>query len=227
MKKYFITFICLCAAVNGFAQFSIGAKAGLAVSDFHNAYETKANTGFKAGLSLQYMFSEWGLQSGVYFKKVGVANSKGYLPSNTSVLPLPVFMETSLEYFEIPLVLVYKYPIAQNVKIGINAGAYLGIGYGGKVIVNLDGLQTAFGINAFDDSLVYGGQYLDNTSFKGANKVDMGLTGGLGVDIYNVNISANYDLGLSNVYKEFPIDTDMKNIKNRAFWVAIAYHFQL
>jgi hypothetical protein len=173
------------------------------------------------------MFSEWGFQSGVYFKKVGVANSKGYLPSNSNVLPLPVSMETSLEYFEIPLALVYKYPIDRNVKIGINAGAYLGIGYGGKVIVRLDGLQEAFGISAFDDSFVYGGQYINDTSFKRANKIDMGLTGGLGVDIYNVNISANYDWGLTNVYKEYPIYDKMKNIKNRAFWVAIAYHFQL
>jgi hypothetical protein len=227
MKKCFVMLICLCATVHGFAQFSIGAKTGLVVSDFHNAYETKANAGFKAGLSLQYMFSEWGLQSGVYFKKVGVANSKGYLPSNSNVLPLPVSMETSLEYFEIPLALVYKYPIDRNVKIGINAGAYLGIGYGGKVIVNLDGLQAAFGINAFDDTFVYGGQYINDTSFKRANKIDMGLTGGLGVDIYNVNISANYDWGLTNVYKEYPIFDKKKNIKNRAFWVAIAYHFQL
>jgi hypothetical protein len=227
MKKYFITLICLCVTVHSFAQFSIGAKAGLAVSDFHNAYETKANAGFKAGLSLQYMFSQWGLQSGVYFKKVGVADSKGYLPSNSSALHLPVSMETSLEYFEIPLTVVYKYPIDQHVKIGIHAGAYLGMGYGGKVIIRLDGLQESFGISAFDDTFVYGEQYFDDTSFKGANKVDMGLTGGLGVDIYNVNISANYDLGLSNVYKEFPIDADIKNIKNRVFWVAIAYHFQL
>ncbi|MDR0748986.1 MAG: PorT family protein [Tannerellaceae bacterium] len=227
MKKYFVTFICLCAAANGFAQFSIGAKAGLAVSDFHNGYETKANAGFKAGLSLQYMFSEWGLQSGVYFKKVGVADSKGFLPSNSSALPLALSMERRLEYVEIPLTVVYKYPVDRHVKVEIHAGPYLGIGCGGTGVLDVDGLYTSVGIDAFEDTRPNDGQYLKDVTFKGANKIDMGLTGGLGVDIYNVNISANYDWGLSNVYKEYPINADVKNVKNRAFWVAVAYHFQL
>jgi hypothetical protein len=228
MKKYFITLICLCATVHGFAQFSIGAKAGLAVSDFHPAYITNSKTGFKAGLSLQYMFSEWGLQSGIYFKEVGVSHSRGFVRFDGDPYKLYLTtMEPSLEYFEIPLTVVYKYPIDRHVKIGIHAGPYLGIGYGGSNRIYVEDIQSGFSVESFEDTLVSDDQYSLKKQFKGANKIDMGLTGGLGVDIYNVNLSANYDLGLSNVYKEYPIATDIKNIRNRAFWVAIAYHFQL
>jgi hypothetical protein len=228
MKRCFLTLICLCATVHGFAQFSIGAKAGLAIADFHPDYITNSKTGFKAGLSLQYMFSEWGLQSGVYFKEVGISHSRGVVryDGDPNKLYLTT-MKSSLEYFEIPLTAVYKYPIDQHVKIGIHAGPYLGIGYGGSGFIQIEDIGSGFAVESFKDTWISDEQHSLKKQFKGANKIDMGLTGGLEVDIYNVNISANYDWGLTNVYKEFPIDNDIKNIKNRAFWVAIAYHFQL
>ncbi|MDR0430750.1 MAG: PorT family protein [Tannerellaceae bacterium] len=229
MKKYFITLICFCATVNSFAQFSIGAKAGLVIADFHPTYITNSKTGFKAGLSLQYMFSEWGLQTGAYFKEVGISHSRGFVrydgdPENLHLTT----MKSNLEYFEIPLTLVYKYSIDQHVKIGIHAGPYLSIGYGGSAVIHIEDIQSGFSVDSFEDDWIsnVNEQRVIKKQFKGANKIDLGLTGGLGVDIYNVNISANYDLGLSNVYKEFPISKNIKNVKNRAFWIAIAYHFQ-
>ncbi|MDR2469391.1 MAG: hypothetical protein LBD27_02780, partial [Tannerella sp.] len=85
--KRFYTVLFFCAAVTGsYAQLSIGAQGGLVVANFH--YQLGSSMGgyggdvfpkprvtYKAGITLQYMFSpSWGIQSGVNMKETGNSN---------------------------------------------------------------------------------------------------------------------------------------------------------
>ncbi|MDR2120090.1 MAG: PorT family protein [Tannerella sp.] len=232
--KKLITLLFFCAVVTGLhAQLSVGAKTGLAVSDFSHANESSAKTGYKLGVSLEYMFSSrWGIQSGVYTTEIGISNSCGYAP----LVNVPenyagtVTLKLSPRYFEIPISAVYKYPVDENVRIGVNAGIYMAYGYSGGGSLREEGLESKHGLNVFEDNKM-NGAYLDNYVLKAANKIDAGLIGGLFLDVYHFNISANFNFGLENVYDRFPIMPEsfkgFKNVQNRIFWIGLGYNFML
>jgi hypothetical protein len=233
MKKL-ITLLILCAAVTGsHAQLSVGVRTGLAVSDLSHANESSVKTGYKLGVALEYMFSpSWGIQSGVYATEAGISNSYGYAP----VVHVPenysgtVALKLSPRYFEIPLSAVYKYPVDNSVSIGISAGGYVAYGYAGGGSMRLEGLESTLGTNVFKDNKM-NGAYLENYILGAANNIDCGLAGGLLLDVYHFNVSANFNLGLINVYDCFPIMPDsyknFNNVRNRIFWIGLGYNFTL
>ncbi len=225
MKKvlFFLSF--LCCTTGMFAQFSIGAKAGITISNFSNiTSETDSDVGYKAGISAQYMFSKLGVESGIYVKQIGIADSEGMLLGKDNV-GIPVSMEVQPKYVDIPISLIYKFPITENLRLTVNGGGYLAFGYGGGGIISYP--DGSFGISAFDDINLTNTQDFNNFTAKGANKFDYGLTAGVGLDFLRINISVNYDLGLNNVYDQYPISPDSKDIKNRVFWVGIGYNIKL
>ena len=137
MKRTLITvilIISICVSLK--AQIYLGAKGGVAVANFSNMKkETKPSTGYKVGLSFQYMFTDFGVESGAYIKQVGINDSKGILSGKNSDF-IPVSMEVQPKYFELPISLVYKYKLAGNLKLCINGGGYLSYGYGGGGIIS-------------------------------------------------------------------------------------------
>lgn len=85
-SKYLFTIVLLMAISPVLhAQFSIGVKGGMTVSNYVNVTtESKASVSYKAGLSARYMFSEFGVESGVYFKEAGTAYTQGTLSTKNS-----------------------------------------------------------------------------------------------------------------------------------------------
>jgi hypothetical protein len=234
MKKLSVLlFLCAVTAVCH-AQFSVGVKTGLAISDLSHAYGSEAKTGYKLGVSLEYMFSpRWGIRSGVYTTEVGTANSYGYdvpIVHVTGENRGTVALKLSPRYFELPLLAVYKYPVDRNVSIGVNAGGYAAYGYSGGGRLKLEGLESTSGIDVFKDNKI-NSAYLEDYVLEAANRLDCGLAGGLFLDVYHFNVSANFNLGLTNVYDRFPImpasDSSFKNVRNRIFWIGLGYNFAL
>ncbi|MDR2921399.1 MAG: PorT family protein [Tannerella sp.] len=222
--RYLIIFIFICLPLNNFAQLYIGIKGGLTISDFSNVSTTYKNTGYKIGASVQYMFSTWGIQSGIYTTEKGVASSRGYLHEEKFY---PVSLEISPRYLELPISAVYKIPVDRNVNIEINLGGYLAYGIGGRGLLVMEGLQTMYGINVFDNVEI-DNQDLGYMSFKGANHFDYGLSSGISMNVYGITIHANYDLGLGKVFNTFPIQRDNhRSTKNRTFWIGTGYNFKL
>ena len=255
MKKILLFFFII-SSINGYSQLSVEPRAGLGVTGFSNVDEPISNVGYKLGISVNYLFTpSWGIQTGFFVTEKGVKNSKGFvdlsIKNEDNNLLSTRNWSTSLElrtnYFEIPLGVIYKYSVDSNVSFGLNFGGYVAYGYGGKGIWRFDGLNYSSRIAIFDKEkeIHLNSTYistisindtnnhilLENYSYKTANKIDCGLNGGVFVDVYNFSISANYDYGLTNVYKTYPIpsfnSSNNKNIKNKAFWISLGYKFKL
>jgi hypothetical protein len=133
-------------------------------------------------------------------------------------------MSVKSQYIDVPVLLIYKCPVSENVQITFNAGGYIAFGQsGGGEIRHSKG---SFNLNAFDDFDSKDDSYFADFTVKGGNKLDYGLVAGIGLDISRFNISASYDLGIADVYDRYPVTKD-KNIKNRIFWIALGYNFNL
>jgi hypothetical protein len=224
MKRIIFVIVFGIIATSLYSQFSIGAKAGMTISGFSNIRtETRAGTGYKAGLSAQYMFSRWGVQSGVYLSETGISYSEGLLPNKTGGAHFAI-LEATPKYLEVPLCAVYKYAVDDHVKLTFSAGVYYACGYGGGGTVRFD--NGGYGFNVFDDIRIENDANFDFFAER-ASRNDYGSTVGIGVDIYRFNVSISYNEGFANVYRQFPIDPDSYDIRNRSIWLGIGYSFNL
>lgn len=225
MKRIIFLVLFGMVAVSMYPQLSFGVKTGLTVSSFSNIEtKIKANTGYKAGVSIEYMFSRWGVNSGVYLSKTGVAYSEGLLQSKDNIAGFAV-MEISPQYITIPLSAVYKIPIDNQIKLSFNAGLYFGYGISGKGFIRYD--NGGYGISAFEDNRIANDpRFLDFTIPK-ANRTDLGVILGIGIDIQNFNIGISYEQGGLNVYDQYPVSPSSSDIKNSVFWVGVGYNFTI
>lgn len=226
MRKAVILFLLVITTVTTHAQFSIGAKGGITVSIFSNVENVESDCGYKAGLSAQYMFSRWGIESGIYLTQVGIADSKGFLPG-VKTTDVPVSMEVAPRYVEIPVSVVYKLPVTGNISLTVNGGGYVAYGYSGGGLISLNDGTGSVGVTVFKDNINSGDNVLKPFTIPGASRFDYGLTAGAGIEFLGVNITANYDYGLGNVYDQYPIYPEKKDVKNRVFWVGLGYSFKL
>ena len=223
MKRLIALIVFFCAAATGgYAQFSIGAQGGLVVANFHDQFGPKGGYGtdvfpkarvtYKAGVTLQYMFSPaWGIQSGVNLKETGNSNSYGIIHYSENLDANKVACWASLRYVEIPVMAVYKYAINENIRIGIRAGSYLAYGYGGRGTLRDDVYGSIKIPDVFKEFNLRADYTLD-----AANRWDFGLTGGLLLDVYN----------FSNVYDHYPVMPSYV-VKNRVYWIGLGYQFKL
>jgi hypothetical protein len=211
------------------AQFFAGAKSGLVISTFTDVYKPTPHIGYKVGVSGGYMFSNLGLETGIFMKEVGIESSEGYLPTIDGI-SVDVSAHIPAVYFEIPLSLLYKISIAEKVSLRLNGGCYLACGsYGnGYYTYYANSLnRESSGLSTFEDcySSGSGNGYVKPVTIKGANRFDYGLIFGIGIEVANINFSANYDYGMASVYDVFQFHPESKNVKNRAFWIGLGYNF--
>jgi hypothetical protein len=224
MKKLLFTVFLGMIAVSSYSQFSVGAKAGMVVSTFSGVKtETKAAVGYKAGLSAQYLFSRWGVQSGFYLSEAGLAYSEGLWPNRNDGMNL-INLNFALKYFEIPLSVVYKYPIDNRLKLTFNAGGYFAFKHSGNGTIRYD--NGAISVDPFQGIQIVGNPHLMDMYGEQASHEDWGLALGAGVDIGNFNIGVNYNQGLTSVFRQYnPLDEKPANAKNRIVWIALGYSF--
>jgi hypothetical protein len=202
-------------AVSASAQFNWGVKAGFnaatinGIKDFVTDEDLSVNTkykpGFHVGIMGQYMLnSQLGLESGLYYTTLGV--DFDWKEDGEKVEG-----KLNPSYLQLPLSLLYKINIGENLSLNPSVGVYFGYGLGGKV-------KESIGQYSFEED-IFG--KIDGEEW--SNRFDMGATIGLNLQINKILVGLGYDYGFMKINKEKG-DGD-KNIYNGNIKVSVGYLF--
>lgn len=173
-------------------KMEFGLEGGLALTTITDIEQAK----MKSGLDLGFYFdirlkNQWFLHTGVLVKSpMGAKNILPYETGNTDLDKLLTESRVTrkFNYFNVPVLLKYKFDNQINVELG----PQLGLLY--KAV-------DEFSVSNDDkDVLLY-----QNKIIKQANKFDIGITAGAGYRLLRgngVNLGARYYYGLLNVYKD-------------------------
>lgn len=228
-------------AITANAQLNFGVKAGLNVSSFsgfkefheeEDGYsrdvEQGNKPGFHLGVDVQYMFTpQLGIESGLFYSTLGTKVT-GTGKYRSSVYKTEVSINPS--YLQIPVSILYKFDLGQDLYIYPSAGLYFGCGLGGKMEEktgeekrSLDLFSKLSESDNVADELV--GEVI-------ANRFDVGLNVGLTLQYSNFTVGLGYEQGLSSLLngklfneEEGYIPNAMKDSKNRNFKVSVGYFF--
>ncbi|MBA4410447.1 MAG: hypothetical protein C0397_13620 [Odoribacter sp.] len=226
MKKgisLFFLILLLSVTTQSLAQVKFGVRAGLnlanmAVKDFD---DNKMRTGFHIGGIVEYSLVESiGIEAGLLLSEKGVKYE-----STESEMGITVSAKGSASplYLEIPVNAMYKYNL-ENGKILLFAGPYFGYGIAGKIKSEFtaSGLPSgvtlgSFGFENTSEDIKFGTS--DDSDIKAT---DFGLNIGAGFEIKNLQIRAQYGLGLNNLDPDSDSDFDTKN---RVIGFSLGYMF--
>ena len=176
--RSFLFIAVMLIAVSANAQVSFGLKAGLNLATITgNGGSADSKIGYKIGPALDF-----GIAENMSIQAAALLSSKGA-------------KHVDANYLEVPVCFAYKFPIAPDTKIYVNAGPYFAYGLFGKT----------GGIDTFDDDF-------------GMKKLDYGATIGAGAEVLKFNFGLNYDLGLAKIY-------DGGSAKNSNFLISVGYNF--
>lgn len=194
-----ICFLCLVGFLS--AQNRIGPKLGLNLSTLTLksdgiSLETKSRVGFHFGMVAEVPVNEnLAIQPGILFSQKG---SKYDLYESPNI---------SLNYLEVPVNLMYKFPI-NSLKVLIFGGSYLAYGIGGKAKFDGESDDINWGTSEEDDLKPF----------------DLGLNIGAGIEIKNFQITAQGGFGLLNLAT---VTDDGGESKVKAIGISAAYLFSL
>lgn len=202
------------------AQVSYGIRAGVNVNkwqgeslqiiedlvDKTDGYITTHNTtGFHAGGYVNIpMGNRFSFEPGLQYSKKGYAMRGDLKVDVLKYLGVNAGVQVMEHYIDMPLVLKAKLVKGLNVYAGPQV-SYL-------VRSTLNAKAGALGFNLFNRGFGITSRF---------NKVDLGLTGGLGYQFDNgLNIQAGYDYGLSNLDK-----SNTFTVHNRVVKVSVGFSF--
>lgn len=205
MKKKILTTLCLIGFIslsNAQESSSTGARFGLKGGvNFTNLYvddvdDTNMLTSFNAGV-----FVELPITQGVAIVPELNFSRKGSEVQNT-ILTETYKSKFKLSYLEMPVLL--KLNLVPN--FNLHAGPYV-----------------AYLLNAKTDVVDENGDRVESFEYDtdDFNKLDFGLSAGLGFDFNNFGIGARYNYGLSEIDK----DNNANGAKNSAFNLYVALKF--
>ena len=211
LMKPLIVFIMFLIASESFAQ-TFGINAGYNLSNliykepphYGNQFyvdEFKMKPGFNAGVTVEFPTKDWfSIDMGLIISTKGCKTShKGVTFNDKGTW--------NLVYLDIPLT-AKTYFNARCAKIYGAFGPYIGIGLGGK----WDEIET----NNFSGGTISS----SSNAFDGLNKLDFGLTAGVGVSIYSFQIGLSYGFGLSNISSDSNVI-----IRNSVLGISLGYIF--
>jgi len=213
LMKPLIMFIMFLIASESFAQ-TFGINAGCNLSNliykelYHagnyiDVVEFKMKPGFNAGVTVEYYIKEvFSIDLGLILSTKGckISFKDGTINSTGT---------RNLVYLDIPLTAKVYYN-AGCAKIYGALGPYIGIGLGGKW-------------NTIETNNFYSGTISSSSNaFDALNKLDFGLTAGVGVSIYSFQIGLSYGFGLANIsaYSD-------AIYRNRVLGISLGYKFFL
>ncbi|HEU4573515.1 MAG TPA: OmpA family protein [Chitinophagaceae bacterium] len=162
-------------------------------NDIKNYYAPR--TGFHAGVLAELPFST---KSKLFLQPAVLFTNKGRKYAQTTNIPDPLIesFDSSqfINYIDIPLNIVAKFPIAKKVKFIIGAGPYASLFYNGK--------ETADRFYTNGDFKSYENNDLPVGNGPGKYKTfDYGVNGLAGIEFGRVFITANYSRGLGDFYQ--------------------------
>ncbi len=185
MKKS-LKLLCVLAvflfSFQSYSQVIMGFKGGVNFPDMEVEDHYVQNImGYHIGLQMEFMLSNvFSVESGIYWSAKGgdveIGNYDGYGGYYTD--------ELTLNYLDWPITMKVGLPIGDNFKIYAAAGGFLNWGISGK----------------------YNGEDVWQGDMGYFEKYDYGATFGAGVEVYMIQISASYDLGLADIgHTEFSV----------------------
>jgi hypothetical protein len=207
-------------AVSASAQFKLGVKAGFNASTIDgmksNEYKVNYRPVFSVGVLAQCMMSEkFGLETGLYYTTLGAnATEMLWYDENND---LEVDVKLSPSYLQLPVSLLYKFNVGQDLYLYPSLGLYVGYGIGGKIKVS-GGVGD---ITVSEDTDYFG---KSGGEEEWANRLDAGATIGLNLKFNKFLIGLGYELGLLKINKE-KAEGDEKNWYNGNIKVSVGYLF--
>jgi len=199
------------------AQLRFGFKGGLNVSSLSSSSsvidQVKAASGYQAGVLMQLKLGGLSIQPELLYS---VRSSDLKLSSNEPLLKPLIENATSLDYK------------SQNIVIPVNL--QLGSDIGPLRVFALAGPYVSFQLGGALNGSVKMYDTVDKTlEF---NKMDWGIGLGLGAELFGLQLTAKYDIGMTAVGKEKIIsslsNTNMNpfnDVKNRNINISLAYLF--
>jgi hypothetical protein len=193
--------LCLaCFVVQAQAQVKFGPKVGLNLAKMTLkssgiAIDPKTLTGFNVGA-----IAEFPLADNVFLQPGVLFSAKG------SKYSVDVFeMKMTPGFIEIPVNALYKLDLS-SAKLLLFAGPYFAFGISGSY--EEDGESTDINFGSGEDN--------DMKPF------DFGINLGVGAEIKNFQVSAQYGLGLANLA---PVTSDDTEMKVKVIGISVAYLF--
>jgi len=249
-RKILMISLFMAMAITANAQLEWGMKAGLNLSTFSGleAYADSAELTFQpglhAGLTIQYMFTpQLGIETGLLYSMLGTKMTeyafygKGSLPSISDDVNLD-YAECSFNpsYLQLPVSLLYKFKLADDLYLYPSLGLYFGFGIGGdgkwtvgyrdRVLIFSEPKEIVNAVTLFGKDEP-GGDVAAIKVITKANRFDMGMTAGLTFQVNRVAIGLGFEQGLSRFDKEFSPEGIFGKgaLKNRNIKVSIGYFF--
>ena len=195
MKKLFLALVATMLFVGGaaaqqkFEEQSIGVRAGLNISKVKTdgvTYDGMA--GFHVGGVYQRLLTKsipLYLETGLYLTQ------KGFKVDGTN--------KANAFYFEVPVLVNYKFTAGEEFILYPSAGLYYGIGFAGKSKV-ADVKFDTFGDGGFME------------------RSDLGVRASFTAEWHQLLLSAGYDYSLFDAGKD-------GKMKNRTFFISVGYNF--
>ncbi|MDU1903490.1 MAG: porin family protein [Dysgonomonas sp.] len=191
----FMLFISL--DVSAQIPFTWGVKSGVSLSNTStDEYDMKV--GFTGGVFVDYNFSRSVfLRSGLDFTMKG-AKLDAYGEELSSSVPVTYnYVEKiRMNYLQIPLMIGYKYRVADGTNIYIAAGTYFAYGIYGK------GKYSISSVNNSGAPVIRTESKHDGFDDMELKKFDFGLSGNIGVIYDRYSINVGYEHGLVNLQKD-------------------------
>lgn len=196
LKAALLSIVLFCQHTVVSAQsFRGGVVAGMNVG---SVTDCGSRLGYRIGVKGEYAISK-----GWYMDAALLLSSKGYKEDVFFGTPDNIVKEKcSATYIELPIHAGYKFNVADNVKLLVNAGPYFAYGLFGNA--KLNGKKVSG--NVFSDYY---------------NRFDCGVGANAGVEMFgHLQVYAGYDWGLKNISK-----SSRPDCKNRTFNISCSYIF--
>ncbi|MDR0832911.1 MAG: PorT family protein [Candidatus Symbiothrix sp.] len=199
MKKVVLVMLIALSAVTMNAQgIKFGVTAGLNFSNWSgDVKDAKMKTGFQAGVVADFALTEsFSIAPELLFAQRGTKFEAGDESSTYT-----------LNYLQLPINALYKFSIADDSKLFIFAGPYVGYGLSGTVKEKFDGESDSGDIKfgSGDGKL---------------NPLDFGINAGVGYQYTKFFIKAQYGLGFGNLS-----NSSKESIKNGSIGISVGYLF--
>ena len=210
MNKSIIFFVAIAGTFSGYAQLGISPEAGINFSMANSKIgdlktDSKYRIGYKAGVGIDItIYKGFYIQPGIYYTIKGAI-------LHTSVSGIASEDKMSLNYFDIPINLAYRYDFNNAGSVFAFAGPYWGIGINRKSENNMNGVSI-------ENDIKYGDAATDEFI-----KADFGLNFGIGyISPVGIYLRLQYAIGLSNIS-----NTINATWKNQVFSASLGYVFEL
>lgn len=229
MKRFILaSFLIIGIAFSSNAQSSSAEKFGYGILFGGNISGIRENPdqlylgskfGFQVGAFADYYFSNH-----AYVKGELIFITKG-AHNEARALGVKIYNDINPMYFQLPIVFGYSFNSTKDININLELGGFVAVGIAGKsqsrfTIEELPSLDRNVSISYFKETNDLESRYLGNN-----NRFDYGLRFGIGLDINRlVFLSADYDLGLANVYNNKIINGNYSKY-NYTIGLTLGYRF--